>query len=64
MTFNIRYLLVYRGSLKVCNIRYILSYKLQNMKLGTRNAVKYRFLLSCIDRMLNYGKKSADSITC
>ena len=25
------------------------------MELYTRNAVKYSFLLSCIDRMLNYG---------
>ena len=57
MTYNIRYLSIYVGSLKVCNVRYILSYKLQNMKLYTRNAVKYRLLLSCIDRMLNYGLK-------
>ena len=28
------------------------------MELYTRNAVKYSFLLSCIDRMLNYGFKS------
>ena len=49
---------MYIGSLiKVCNIRYIMSYKLQNMKLYTRNAVKYSFLLSCIDRTLNYGLK-------
>ena len=27
------------------------------MELYTRNAVKYSFLLSCIDRMLNYGLK-------
>ena len=25
------------------------------MDVYTRNAVKYSFLLSCIDRMLNYG---------
>ena len=25
------------------------------MEIYTRNAVKYSFLLSCIDRMLNYG---------
>ena len=25
------------------------------MELYTRNAVKYGFLLSCVDRMLNYG---------
>ena len=65
MTYNIRYLAIYKGSLKVCNVHYILSYKLQNMKLYTRNAVKYSFLLSCIDRMLNYDlKKLADGITC
>ena len=28
------------------------------MELYTRNAVKYSFLLSCIDGMLNYGLKS------
>ena len=28
------------------------------MELYTRNAVKCGFLLSCIDRMLNYGLKS------
>ena len=28
------------------------------MELYTRKAVKYNFLLSCIDRMLNYGLKS------
>ena len=27
------------------------------MELYTRNAVKYSFLLSCIDTMLNYGVK-------
>ena len=27
------------------------------MKLNARIAVKYNFLLSCIDRMLNYGLK-------
>ena len=69
MTYNIRYLAICIGSLKVGNLRYILSYKLQNMKLYTRNEVRYSFLLSCIDRMLNlnYGlKKSADGngITC
>ena len=31
------------GSFKVCNVRNILSYKLQNVKLYTRNAVKYIF---------------------
>ena len=29
------------------------------MELYTRNAVKYSFLLSCIDRMLNYGLKAS-----
>ena len=62
MTYNIRYLVIYKGSLKVCNVRYILSYKLQNMKLNTRNAVKYSFLLLCIDRMLNYGLKSQQMV--
>ena len=62
MAYNIRYLAIYIGSLKVCNIRYILSYKLQNMKLYTRNAVKYSFLLSCIDRMLDYGLKSQQMV--
>ena len=57
MTCNIRYLAIYIGSLKVCNVRDILSFKLQNMKLYTRNTVKYSFLLSCIDRMLKYGLK-------
>ena len=58
MTYNIRYLSLYIRSLKVCNVRYILSYKHQNMELYTRNAVNYSFLLSCIDRMLNYDLKS------
>ena len=58
MTYNIRYLAIYMGSLKVCNVRYILSYTHYNMELYTRNAVKYSFLLSCIDRILNYGLKS------
>ena len=57
MTYNIRYLAIYQGSLKVCNVSYILSYKLQNMEFNTRSAVKYSFVLSCIDRMLNYGLK-------
>ena len=39
-----------------------MSYKLQNIKLYTRNAVKYSFLLSCIDRMLNYGVKSQQMV--
>ena len=65
MTNNIRYLAIYIGILKVCNVRYILSYKLQNMKLYTRNAVKYSFFtIVCIDRMLNYGLKMVDGITC
>ena len=62
MSYNIRYLAIYIGNLKVCNVRYILSYKLQNMKLYTRNAVKYSFLLWCIDRMLNYGLKSQQMV--
>ena len=62
MTYNIRYLAIFIGSLKVCNVRYILSYKLQNMNLYIRNAVKYSFLLSCIDRMLNYGLKSQQMV--
>ena len=28
----------------------------------TRNAIKYSFLLSCIDRMLNYGLKSQQMV--
>ena len=32
------------------------------MDLYTRNAVKYSFLLSCIDRMLNYGFKSQQMV--
>ena len=32
------------------------------MELYTRNVVKYRFLLSCIDRMLNYGLKSQQMV--
>ena len=32
------------------------------MDLYTRNAVKYSCLLSCIDRMLNYGLKSQQMV--
>ena len=32
------------------------------MELYTRNAVKYSFLQSCIDRMPNYGLKSQQMI--
>ena len=32
------------------------------MELYTRNAVKYSLVLSCIDRMLNYGLKSQQMI--
>ena len=32
------------------------------MEFYTRNAVKYSFLLSCIDRMLNYGLKSQQMV--
>ena len=53
---------MYIGSLKVCNVRYILSYKHLNMELYTRNAVKYSFLLLCIDRMLNYGLNSQQMV--
>ena len=62
MTYIIRYLAIYIGSLKVCSVCYILSNKLQNMNFYTRNAVKYSFLLSCIDRMLNYGLKSQQMV--
>ena len=56
---------IYIESLKVFNVHYTLSYKLQNMTLYTRNAVKYSFLLSGIDRMLNYGlQRSVDNIAC
>ena len=32
------------------------------MELYTRNAVKCSFLISCIDRMLNYGLKSQQMV--
>ena len=32
------------------------------MELYTRNAVKYSFLLSCIDQMLNYGLRSQQMV--
>ena len=32
------------------------------MELYTRNAEKYSVLLSCIDRMLNYGLKSQQMV--
>ena len=59
MTYNMRCLAIFIGSLKVYNVRYILSYKLQNIKLYVRNAVKYSFSLSCIDSMLKYGLKTS-----
>ena len=62
MTYNMRYLAKYIGSLKVCNVRYILSYKLQNINIYTRNTVKYSFVLSSIDRMLKYGLKSQQMV--
>ena len=62
MTYNIRYLAIYIESLKVCNVRYILSYKRLNMEPYTRNAVKNSFVLSCIDRMLNCGLKSQQMV--
>ena len=38
-------------------------HKHQNIeKKYTRNAVKYSFLLSCIDRMLNYGLLSQQMV--
>ena len=55
-------ILINARSLKVCNVRYILSYKHQNMELNARNTVKYRFLLSCIDKILNYGLKSQQMV--
>ena len=33
-----------------------------NMELNTKNAVKYSFLLSFLDRMLNYGLKSQQMV--
>ena len=62
MAYTIRYSAIYIGSLKVCNVRYILSFKHKNMELFTRNAIMYSFLLSCIDRMLNYGTKSRQMV--
>ena len=53
---------LYIGSHKVCNVRYIWSYKHYNVELDTRNAVEYSFLLSSIDRMLNYGLKSQQMV--
>ena len=32
------------------------------MEFFTRNAAKYSFLLSCIDRMLNYGLRSQQMV--
>ena len=60
--YNIRYLAIYIGSLKVCNVHYILSYKHHKIELYTRNAVKNSFLLSWIDIMLNYGLKSQQMV--
>ena len=60
MTYNIRYVAIYTGSLKICNVRYILSCKHQNMEIYIRNALKY--LLSCITRMLHYGLKSQQMV--
>ena len=50
MTYNIRHLAIYIGTLKVCNVCYILSYKNNNIELYTRNAVKYMYQYN-----LNYG---------
>ena len=57
-----RYLAIYIGSLSVCSVRYILSYKHQNMELYTKYTFKYSFLLPCIDIMLNYGLKSQQMV--
>ena len=62
MTYHIKYLAIYIGSLKICNVRYKLSFKHQNMELYTRNSFKNSFLLSCIDRMFNYGLKSQQMV--
>ena len=62
MAYNIRFLPIYIGSIKVCNVRHLLSYTHQNMELYTRNAVKYSFLLSCIDIILNKGLKSQQMV--
>ena len=63
MTCNIRYLAIYIGSLKVCNVRDILSCKLQNMKLYTRNAViSITFYYRVSTRMLSYGVKSQQMV--
>ena len=43
-------------------VHYILSYKLLNLKLYTRNAVKYSLLLSRIDKMLNCGLNSQQMV--
>ena len=43
MTYNIRYLAIFIGNIKFCNVRYILSYQHRNMELYTRNTVKYSF---------------------
>ena len=58
MTYSIKYLAIYIGSLTICNVRYTLSCKHQNMEVYTRHALKYSLVLSCIDRMLNFGLKS------
>ena len=50
MTYNIRHLVKYIGTLKVCNVCYILSYKNKNIELNIRNAVKYMYQYN-----LNYG---------
>ena len=64
MTYNIRYLAIYIGGLKFCNVRYILSYKFQNIKLYTRNELSidfyYRVSIECSIMV----KKSADGIKC
>ena len=51
MTYNIRYLAIYIGSLRVCNVRYILSYEYLNMELYTETqlgiAFYYRVSIEC-----------------
>ena len=62
MAYNISYLAIYIGSLNICNVRYILSCKHQNMELYTRKAFKLSFLLVCIDIMLINGLKSQQMV--
>ena len=45
MTYNIRNLAIPIGSLKVCNVRYIVSYKLQNIKLTPETQLSIAFTI-------------------